>query len=214
LFEQANCTSCHRPAFVLESRDFSEPNPYNPPGNLRPQDVRRTFAFDMTTHGEPPRLERRPDGRAVLRPFTDLKRHDLNDAELDHFANEQLAQGTLNGFAPPSDFTIAPLPRPTREFLTRKLWDVGNSAPYGHRGDLTTLTEAIYFHGGEARASRDAYFAMDPDDRGAIIEFLRGLSVLPVDRGARSRAPRFADAALREGAGQVSHSEGARGSGE
>ena len=44
---------------------------------------------------------------------------------------------------PPEDFTIDPLPRPTEEFLTRKLWDVGSSDPYGHRGDLTTMTEAI-----------------------------------------------------------------------
>ena len=63
-----------------------------------------------------------------MRAFTDLKRHDLNDAEYDHFANEQLPQGTLNGFAPAGEFTIAPLPRPTREFLTRKLWDAGNTA--------------------------------------------------------------------------------------
>ena len=54
-----------------------------------------------------------------------------------------------------------------------------NSDPYGHRGDLTTLTEAIHFHGGEARASRDAFFALGEDERGAVIEFLKTLQVLP-----------------------------------
>jgi len=43
---------------------------------------------------------------------------------------------------------------PTEMFLTHRLWDAGNSAPYGHRGDLTTLTEAIMAHGGEAATSR------------------------------------------------------------
>lgn len=179
IFDEVGCTSCHVPAFVLESRDFTEPNPFNPPGNLRPADVPRSFSFDMTFDGERPGLERLPHGKAIVRPFTDLKRHDLNDAELDHFANEQLPQGTLNGFAPASDFTIPPRPRPTREFLTRKLWDAGNSAPYGHRGDLTTMTEAIYFHGGEARASRDAFFALSRAQRDAVIEFLLTLQVLP-----------------------------------
>ncbi len=179
LFDRIGCTSCHVPAFVLESRDFTEPNPFNPPGNLAPSDVSRSFSFDMTLEGERPRLERLPHGRAIIRPFTDLKRHDLNDDELDHFANERLAQGALNGFAPASGFTIAPSPRPTRKFLTRKLWDVGNTAPYGHRGDLTTMTEAIYFHGGEARSSRDAFFELAQQDQDAVIEFLRTLQVLP-----------------------------------
>jgi len=179
MFEQVGCATCHVATFVLESRAFTEPNPFNPPGNLVPTDIARSFSFDMTSEGERPRLERLPLGRALMRPFTDLKRHDLNDAEYDYFANEQVPQGTLNGFAPAGDFTIAPLPRPTREFLTRKLWDAGNTAPYGHRGDLTTLTEAIYFHGGEAREVRDAFFALAPEDRAAIIEFLRSLVVLP-----------------------------------
>jgi len=73
----------------------------------------------------------------------------------------------------------APPPRPTEEFLTRKLWDAGNTDPYWHRGDLTTMTEAIYFHRGEARASRDAFFDLPEKDRDAIIEFLRTLQVLP-----------------------------------
>ncbi len=51
--------------------------------------------------------------------------------------------------------------------------------PYGHRGDLTTVTEAIYFHGGAARASRDAFFAASQDDQDAVVEFLKSLQVLP-----------------------------------
>jgi len=174
-FEQIGCGSCHLPELVLESRIYSEPNPFNPAGNLHPDDVSAPFEFDLTRRG----IERAKHGRAIVRAFTDLKRHDLNDEDLDHFANEQLAQGSLVGFADPADFTIAPQPRPTREFLTRKLWDVGNSDPYGHRGDLTTLTEAIHFHGGASRASRDAFFDLPQSGRDDIVEFLKTLQVLP-----------------------------------
>ena len=178
VFDSIGCTSCHVPAFELQSRYFTEPNPYNPAGNLRPEDVPHPFKFDMTRQGPAPRLQRSASGGAWVRPFTDLKRHNLNDDELNHFANEQVPQGTLAGFAPDSDFTIAPPPRPTEVFLTRKLWDAGNSDPYGHRGDLTTLTQAIFYHGGEARDSRDAFFAAPQDDQNAVIEFLKSLVVL------------------------------------
>lgn len=68
---------------------------------------------------------------------------------------------------------------PTSQFLTRKLWDVGNSAPYGHRGDLTTITEAIEVHGGEARSSRDAFMALSRSERNEVVEFLKSLRILP-----------------------------------
>lgn len=178
VFASIGCTECHIPEFALGSRYFTEPNPYNPEGNLQIDDVPQPFAFDMTREGRFPRLEPGPNGTAIIRPFTDLKRHNLNDDELRFFANEQLPQGMINGFADPSQFTIEPYPRPTEEFLTRKLWDAGSSAPYGHRGDLTTLTEAIYWHGGDARASRDAFFNLSSDDQAAVIEFLKSLQVM------------------------------------
>ncbi len=178
-FVDIGCGSCHRPTMVLESRDFSEPNPYNPEGNLRPRDVSRTIVFDMTRDSPRPRIERMSSGGALVRAYTDLKRHNLNDADFDHFDNELLPQGSLVGFAAPDDFTVLPEPRPTREFLTRKLWDVANSDPFGHRGDLTMLTEAIYFHGGDARAERDAFFSLPQQDQDAIIEFLKTLQVSP-----------------------------------
>ena len=179
LFGRAGCTGCHLPSLVLEDPVFTEPGPYNPPGNLRPGDVARPFAFDLTREGQWPRLERRPAGGAVVRAYTDLKRHDLNDGEYGHFANERAAQGTLAGTWPAAAFTEPPPPRPLRQFLTRRLWDTGDAAGYGHRGDLTTMTEAIHFHGGDARASRDAFFALPEEDRAAIVEFLKTLQVLP-----------------------------------
>lgn len=162
-FAQIGCNGCHVPAMTLPSRLFVEPSPFNPPGNLRPEDVSRSYAFDMTRDGQPPRLEADRSGGAIVRAYTDLKHHNLCDADIRHYCNELLRQ---NGIA-------------TELFLTRKLWDVGNSAPYGHRGDLTTLTDAIAAHGGEARGSRDAFLALSADRRAELIEFLKSLQMLP-----------------------------------
>ena len=162
-FERIGCAECHKPTLILSSPIYSEPNPFNPPGNLRPENVSRPVTFDLTREGPLPHLERQPDGQAIVRAYTDLKRHDLCDAEIRHFCNEKVTQ---NGVS-------------TREFLTRKLWDVGNSAPYGHRGDLTTITQAIVAHGGEGRASRDAFMALQKEERDELVEFLKSLQVLP-----------------------------------
>jgi hypothetical protein len=162
-FMKIGCAGCHRPALELNSRYFSEPNAHNPPGNLVPADVPQSFAFDMTRQGELPRLPATWRGGARVPAWTDLKRHNLCDDEMRHFCNEQLEQAGI----------------PTELFLTRKLWDVGNSAPYGHRGDLTTLTEVIAAHGGEARESRLAFDALPSPRRDAVIEFLKSLQMLP-----------------------------------
>lgn len=151
----------------LNSRLFVEPNPLNPPGTF--SDTSQSFSFDMTEKGEKPRLEKEPSGGAIVRAFTDLKRHNLCDDAIRFFCNEQLAQGRPNQDGKPgSEF-----------FLTRKLWDAGNSAPYGHRGDLTTLTEAILAHGGEAGVSRNNFAALSPGEQEKVVKFLNTLQVLP-----------------------------------
>lgn len=167
------CASCHVPAMELESPLFVEPNPLNPAGTFA--DTSQSIAFDLTQDGEKPRLEPNGNGGAIVRAYTDLKRHNLCDAAKDDsdsvrfFCNEQLGQGR-----PDQDG------RPGAEFfITRKLWDVGNSAPYGHRGDLTTITEAILAHGGEARASRDAFLALSGKNQANVVKFLKTLQVLP-----------------------------------
>ena len=162
-FDNVGCADCHVPELKLNTQEFSEPNPFNPPGNLQLDDAGVPFVFDMTTQGQLPRPEPTFDGGIIVRAYTDLKRHDLCDEEINHFCNEQVVQGGV----------------PTQQFLTRKLWDVGNTAPYGHVGDLTTMTAAIDAHGGEARPSRDAYFALPQRQQDEIIEFLKSLQILP-----------------------------------
>lgn len=162
-FMNIGCGDCHTPELELDSAHFTEPNPYNPAGNLQVSQVSAPYTFDMTSEGFGPRIESNGQGGAYVRAFTDLKRYDLCDDELDHFCNEQVVQGGVD----------------TRVFLSRKLWDVGNTAPYGHVGDLTTITEAIYWHGGEARYSRDAFFEMSQRHQDELVEFLKSLQILP-----------------------------------
>lgn len=175
MFVEIGCASCHVPAIVLNSRLFVEPNPYNPPGTCgSAEEGCPDYRFDMTSAGDKPRLEKAPKGTAIVRAYTDLKRHNLCDDEDDvdpirWFCNEQLAQGRPDqGGKPGSEF-----------FLTRKLWDVGNTAPYGHRGDLSTITEAILMHGGEGRAARDAFEASAVEDQAALVGFLKTLQIVP-----------------------------------
>lgn len=173
VFAQLGCGSCHIPEMKLNNRYFTEPNPYNPAGTCNNTNLCPEFSFDMTTEGDMPRLARMPDGGAVVRAYTDLKRHNLCDPEsqpdsIRHFCNEQLAQGRPNQDGRPG----------TEFFLTRKLWDVGSSAPYGHRGDLTTITEAILAHGGEARHTMDAFVARPFEQQAALVAFLKTLQVV------------------------------------
>lgn len=162
-FALIGCTDCHRPGLVLRSRSFSEPNPFNPPGNLRAQDVGKAYSFDLTRDIPSPRLEAIPNAGAVVRAFTDLKRHVICDSIDPFYCNERLIQGGV----------------PPNQFITRKLWDVGNTAPYGHRGDLTTITEAILHHAGEARLQRNRFAALTRAEQDEIVEFLKQLQALP-----------------------------------
>jgi hypothetical protein len=181
LFAQIGCATCHVPFMTLLDRNFTEPNPYNPPGNLGIADVTQVFSFDMTREGQKPNIEPVGGSEAIVRAFSDLKRHNLNDDVMFFFDNEQVPQGKLNGFAPETDFTIPAPPRPTDQFLTRKLWDVGNTGPYGHRGDLTTLTDAIFCHGGEGREASKAFFELPQSEQDKIIEFLKSMQIVEED---------------------------------
>ena len=159
-FAEVGCGGCHRPRLPLRSLWFFEPNPYNRPGSVVPSDVGGQFAVPLTfVKGSG--LYRDANGAPYVAAFTDLKRHVICDEDDLFFCNERLRQ----------DFV------PTNQFLTAKLWDAGSSAPYGHRGDLTTLSEAIIHHSGEAKAVKQAFLDMPDIDKVAIVTFLRSLQV-------------------------------------
>ncbi len=154
-FVDAQCNSCHMLALPLKSLSFTEPNPVNGAGNLRISDVKTPIEIRLSSMG----LNKNANGEWLIPLFSDLKRHTIADNENNHFANELLGQRFI----------------PRDVFLTPRLWGVGDSAPYGHRGDVTTLREAILHHGGEAAASRQMFANMPAQRQAEIIEFLKSL---------------------------------------
>ncbi len=159
-FGDVGCTSCHRPFLPLRSAWVFEPSPFNRPGSIVPTDVAGQIAVPIpaeTGSG----VYRTVEGEVRVQAFSDLKRHVICDSEDPYYCNERIRQ----------DFV------PTDQFLTAKLWDVGSSAPYGHRGDLTTISEAIIHHSGEARRARRAFLALPDEDKRAIILFLKSLQI-------------------------------------
>src|SRR5262249_48645080 len=113
--------------------------------------------------GEPPRLEPTPDGGALIRAYTDLKRHNLCDEEDRFFCNERVAEKGI----------------PLATFLTRKLSDIASSAALGHRADLSTISEAIEHDAGEAHTARVNYSKLSADQKASVVEFLKSLQILP-----------------------------------
>jgi hypothetical protein len=163
VFRNSRCASCHTPELPLNSSIFTEPSPFNLEGTLRRSEVSNLVSIDLLMVGPTPRLKTNPDGRILVRAFTDLKRHRISDNERQHFGNEVVVEGLTS----------------TDEFLTKRLWATGSTAPYGHRGDLTTILDAIEYHGGEARDARLEFTSMPQADRTALIAFLESLQILP-----------------------------------
>ena len=173
-FNSFGCAACHVPALPLSRQGwtYTEPGPYNPPGNLRPGDA-RMLSVNLNDRLLPqPRLApANPKDDVLWVPaYTDLKLHDVSDSA-DEMPLESLdmnwpvwAPKFLGG---------------NRRFLTRRLWGVANTGPYFHHGLFTTMRQAVLGHGSEALAARKAFQAAPKADQDALIEFLKSLQVLP-----------------------------------
>lgn len=77
-FEQIGCAGCHAPKLPLDQQGwiYSEPNPYNPAGNLRPGEAPE-YLVDLNSSALPgPRL-RGQSGVTWVPAYTDLKLHDI-----------------------------------------------------------------------------------------------------------------------------------------
>lgn len=176
-FQSIGCASCHVSSLPLTAGGWllSEPNPYNPPGNLRPGEA-PDLVVDLSASTLPqPRLK--PDETGVIQvpAYTDLKLHDICSGPDDPNA-EPLDMNEPNGSM---GFFAG-----NRKFITKKLWGAANEPPYFHHGKFTTMRQAILAHAGEALATREAFSALSVYDQASIIEFLKTLQVLPA--GTRS----------------------------
>lgn len=158
LFTQVGCGDCHVPSLILEYPVFSEPNAYNRPGTLGLED--EPGVIRMPLQAEPgTAVEELPDGRLRVWLYSDLRRHVVSDAGHPHFGNERLRQDNV----------------PTDQFMTPRLWDLARSAPYGHRGHCSTISEAILHHGGEAGPSRRRFERLSDEHKRALVAFLLSL---------------------------------------
>lgn len=166
-FGQIGCAGCHRPTLPLIGGGwiYTEPNPFNPPGNLRPGEA-PTLRVDLTSDELPqPRLKPDKYGVVHVPAFTDLKLHDIGSGHepLDMHHPEG-TEGFFHG---------------NRRFLTKKLWGAANEPPFFHHGRFVTLREAVLAHAGEALAAKTAFTELSPFEQDSIIEFLKTLQVLP-----------------------------------
>ncbi len=162
-FAAMGCAACHVPALPLEGLRFADPGPYEGAGTLRAGDVAAPVTLDLAALAWAARLPRDAKGRALVPLWGDLRRHMMVDAQVSGFGGELLSQGFVGRDV----------------FITAELWGVGDTAPYGHRGDMTTLDAAIRAHGGDARSSRDAYVAAGDEARADVVAFLKALKVAP-----------------------------------
>ena len=159
-FEAIGCGTCHVPALPLDSVRFDDPGPRDMAGTLRRGEA-VDATYDLALLEWLAELPRDAEGRTLVPLFGDLKRHRISGGKNSHFGNELLSQRHVERDV----------------FATTELWGVADTAPYGHRNDLTTLEEAILAHGGDAEGSRDAYEALNEDRRKSVIAFLRTLTV-------------------------------------
>ncbi|MEI7870301.1 MAG: di-heme oxidoredictase family protein [Candidatus Methylumidiphilus sp.] len=170
-FVAVGCASCHIPALPLVNNNqvYSEPNPYNPAGNLQPGSVSKPLTVDLNSYYLPfPRLDGNR-GVTWVPAFTDFKLHDITSGQ-----NDPNREPINMQFKPGS----AQFRAGNGQFITRKLWGIANEPPFFHHGMFTTLREAVEAHAGEASTSMAAYRALSSAEQDAIIEFLKTLQVV------------------------------------
>ena len=171
VLEKIGCTTCHIPSLPLERSGwmFTEPGPYNPPGNLRLGET-KTVSMDLTSPLLPqPRVApKSPDAQVIEVPsYTDFKLHDICDPE-----DAEPLDMNQSTWSP--KFKAG-----NRRFLTKRLWGVANQPTHFHHGLYTTMRRAILAHSGEALASRRSFQELPKYEQDSLIEFLKTLQVLP-----------------------------------
>jgi len=190
-FGTVGCNGCHVQELRLINTVFEEPTArgnghyYN---TLLAEkdtgyDLERPVRFDILEDAEAPRAEAHPDGGAVIRSYGDLKRHHMGR----HLADPGGPQPSISAINKPLKWEDEVVMIAPTEFLTPELWGVGSTGPWLHDARAGTLDEAVRLHGeddpppagnpgrSEAQESRDAFLALPPNEREALIVFLRSL---------------------------------------
>jgi len=172
VFSETGCSACHIPSLPLDKKGwiFTEPNPFNPYGNLQVANVKAVYKMDLTSTRWPqPRLTVEQD--VVNVPlFTDFKLHDITSGP-DDPNRDPLNMHTEFG----SEAFFAG----TSRFLTARLWGFANQVPYFHNGRYTMIEDAILAHAGEASETTHNYRKLPRPEQEALIAFLHSLQILP-----------------------------------
>jgi hypothetical protein len=172
VFASLRCSSCHTPSLTInhDRRVADVETVYDPvKGIFNSLFATATPLYQAVDDGSGFPSLKLPVGNSftVNDIFTDFKRHDLGT----NFY-ERNWDGTLQ-----------------TQFLTRPLWGVGSTGPYGHDGRSMTLSDVILRHGGEAQAARNAYAALSSNDQNALQAFLNSLILFPPDDTASNLDP-------------------------
>jgi len=153
-FSALGCADCHVPSLAIEDTEY----------NLISRTTDPDLSVDLLADAAQPRLQ--PDtitGELRVPLYSDLKRHAMGPALAESREDAGVAADV---------------------FLTPPLWGIARSRPYLHDGRAPTLEDAILLHGGEAEESRDAFAALEENDRAPLRVFLTSLT-----RGERLVSP-------------------------
>jgi hypothetical protein len=170
--DRIGCTLCHVPDLVIQRdrRVADVDTVYDPDrgifNSLFATATPRIVTQDDRS-GFPPLKRPAQQPFVVHNIFADLKRHDLGPSF--HERNFDTSVTTL--------------------FMTRALWGVASTAPYGHDGRSSNLREVILRHGGEAQGASDAFKAMSDFEQEEILQFLGTLVLFPPDSTASTLDP-------------------------
>lgn len=172
LLDSFGCTSCHVADWVLHPQDarrglagdrrFFDLQVAHNRRTGRLEGRMRSLVEEVRGPGATLLKVPRRGGFVVRGVFTDLRHHDLGERfhEVYHRRGRSWS---------------------LQRFRTAPLWGVGSTAPYGHDGRSLTLDDVIRRHGGEAKSSAQAYGGAPPEDRQAVLAFLRSLVLYQPD---------------------------------
>ena len=172
VFNRIGCASCHVPNLTVnhDRRVADLETNYDPVrGIFNSLFATATPLIVTVDDGSGLPLMKLPAGGSfvVKDLLTDFKRHDVGPKFY-----ERNWDGTLQ-----------------TEFITRPLWGVGSTGPYGHDGRSMTLDDVILRHGGESQKSRDAYAALSSRKSAALQAYLNSLVLFPPDDTASTLDP-------------------------
>jgi hypothetical protein len=172
LMSKLGCVQCHIPDLTInhDRRVADVDTTYDPTHGIFNHLFATATEHTEITSDNPslPPLRLADGGTFVVRDiFTDLRRHDLGPGFW-----ERNFDGTLH-----------------KEFMTRALWGVASTGPYGHDGRSINMTEVILRHGGEAVSARDKFAALPGEEQQKVLDFLGTLVLFPPQDTASNLNP-------------------------